>query len=97
MKVVQLLGGFGMNQPIAYDPFVGSEKAEAAGVKLVGLNELMAQADFVSIHCPLTEGTRNSIGPDQIAMMKPTAYLINSVVLDRPGFISKRQRLRIAD
>lgn len=76
--LVGLLSSFGMTQPIAFDPFVDPAVAAACGVKLVSLDELMAAADFVSIHCPLNDRTRNLIGAEQLARMKPTAYLLNT-------------------
>jgi phosphoglycerate dehydrogenase-like enzyme len=74
-KTIALLNSFGMKQPLAYDPYV---KGEIAGVRLVSLDELLAEADFVSIHCPLSDQTRNLIGPRELALMKPDAYLINT-------------------
>jgi phosphoglycerate dehydrogenase-like enzyme len=74
-KTIALLSGFGMSQPLAYDPYVGRAPA---GVRLVSLDELLAQADFVSIHCPLSDQTRNLIGPRELALMKPDGYLINT-------------------
>ena len=47
-------------------------------MRLVGLDELLAEADFVSIHCPLTRETRGLIGRRELALMKPDAYLINT-------------------
>ena len=79
---VALLSGFGMKPPIAFDPYLDPRTAEgylkAAQVRLVGLDELMAEADFVSIHCPLTDQTRGLIGAVELALMKPDAYLINT-------------------
>src|SRR5438477_5488022 len=54
-KVIELLRGFGMNQPLAYDPFIKPKTASQLGARLVPLQELLQHADFVSIHCPLTE------------------------------------------
>ena len=48
---------FGMNV-IIYDPYVTAEQAAEAGVKKVEIDELIAQSDFISIHCPLTPETR---------------------------------------
>jgi phosphoglycerate dehydrogenase-like enzyme len=76
--VVPLLAPFGLAGIVAYDPHVDPKLAEQLGVKLVGLDELLARSDFVSIHCPLEESTRNLIGAAQLAKMKPTAYLINT-------------------
>ncbi len=77
-KLVELLRGFGMKQPLAYDPFAREATAAKLEVKLVGLDELLNQADFVSIHCPLTEQTRGLIGARELALMKPGAYLLNT-------------------
>jgi phosphoglycerate dehydrogenase-like enzyme len=76
--LVKLLSAFGMNPPIAFDPFISPAAAAECGVRLVSLDELMATADFVSVHCPLNENTRDLIGPSQLARMKPTAYLLNT-------------------
>lgn len=75
---VGLLRGFGMETPLAFDPFLNDEDAGAAGVRQVGLDELMGRADFVSIHCPLTDRTRGMIGRREVGLMKPDAYLINT-------------------
>lgn len=76
--VVRLLSGFGMCPPIAFDPLLDPARAAELGVRLVPLDELLAQADFVSIHCPLNEQTRNLIGRAQLRRMKPSAFLINT-------------------
>jgi phosphoglycerate dehydrogenase-like enzyme len=44
----------------------------------VSLDELLAQADYVSLHCPLNESTRGLIGARELGLMKPTGYLINT-------------------
>ena len=85
-KLIDLLRGFGMNPPLAFDPFVTHERAAQLGATLVSLEELLAQSDFVSVNCPLTEGTRNLIGADLLALMKPTAYLINTA---RGGIVNE--------
>jgi phosphoglycerate dehydrogenase-like enzyme len=77
-KVIELLRGFGMNQPLAFDPFVNEEEAAKIGSRLVSLEELLRQADFVSIHCPLTLKTLGLIGARELALMKPDAYLLNT-------------------
>jgi phosphoglycerate dehydrogenase-like enzyme len=97
--VVGLLRGFGMNPPLAFDPFVRPEAAEQAGVRLVSLDELLAAADFVSIHCPLNAQTRNLIGARELALMKPTAYLINTArggIVDEGALYDALKERRIA-
>ncbi|MCC7353752.1 MAG: C-terminal binding protein [Anaerolineae bacterium] len=62
---------------LAHDPFIKPEQAAALQVTLASLEELLRASDYVSLHCPLTAETRHLIGAAQLAMMKPTAYLIN--------------------
>ena len=77
--LVKLLAGFGMRTPLTFDPFVTPDVSQSIGVRSVGLDELLTTADFVSIHCPLTDQTRNLIGGGEIGLMKSDAYLINTV------------------
>jgi phosphoglycerate dehydrogenase-like enzyme len=76
--LVELCRGFGMRAPLAHDPYLTPGAAEAVGVTPVGLDELLERADFVSVHCPLTEKTRGLIGARELARMRPTAYLLNT-------------------
>ena len=85
-KLVELLKGFGMRQPIAYDPFAPPEVFVESGVKRVELDELLQTADFVSLHCPLNEQTRGLIGAEQLALMRPEAYFLN---LARGGIVDE--------
>ncbi len=62
---------------IAYDPFVAPEIFAELGVESVGLEELVSRADYLTLHCPLIEKTRNIIGSEQFAMMKKTTMVIN--------------------
>ena len=68
---------FGLNI-LAADPVVPAETVEDMGGRLVDLPALLAESDFVSLHTPLTEATRNLIGREELAMMKPDAFLINA-------------------
>jgi D-3-phosphoglycerate dehydrogenase len=63
---------------IAHDPAVPAERAERFNVRLVGLEELFRRADFISVHAPLVEGTRNLIDARILALAKPTARLVNA-------------------
>ena len=64
-------------QALAYDPFVTEERFLADGVTGVGLDELVGTADYISLHCPLNDKTRNIMNADRINAMKPGARLIN--------------------
>ena len=55
-----------------------SGRCDLAGVRLVGLEELLTTSDYVSLHVPLTGATRHLIGQSELAQMKPTAYLVNT-------------------
>ena len=62
---------------IAHDPFVPPERVPDY-VTLVGLDELLQQSDVVSVHCPLSDSTRNLLDEARLRQMKPTAYLVNT-------------------
>ncbi|HVW56316.1 MAG TPA: phosphoglycerate dehydrogenase [Rhizobiaceae bacterium] len=62
---------------IAYDPFLSEERASQLGVEKVELDDLLARADFITLHTPLTDRTRNIIDADAIAKMKDGVRIIN--------------------
>ncbi|MXX88963.1 MAG: phosphoglycerate dehydrogenase [Boseongicola sp. SB0677_bin_26] len=62
---------------IAHDPFLAEERAEKLGVEKVDLDELLARSDFITLHVPLTDRTRNILSADAIRRMKPGARVIN--------------------
>jgi D-3-phosphoglycerate dehydrogenase len=68
--------GFRMHV-IAYDPYLTREAAQRLGVESVELDELLARADFLSIHTPLTGDTRHLLGEAELARVKPGARIIN--------------------
>ena len=72
-RVAKLAAAFGMDV-IAYSRTPG----KVAGVRYVSLEELLAQADVVSLHVPLTDETRGMIGVEELALMKETAVLVNT-------------------
>ncbi|WGD38254.1 phosphoglycerate dehydrogenase [Lysinibacter sp. HNR] len=74
--VAERLKGFGVHL-VAYDPYVTSARAQHLGVQLVTLDELLQQADFLTIHMPKTPETTGMIGAEQLAQMKSTAYVVN--------------------
>ncbi len=62
---------------VAFDPYLSPERATDLGVEKVEFDELLARADFISLHTPLTNETKNIISADAIAKMKKGARLIN--------------------
>jgi D-3-phosphoglycerate dehydrogenase len=81
---------FGLNV-IAYDPYVSELEITGAGVEPVGFDELMARSDYLSIHAPHNEETNHAIGAAALAMMKPTAAIINTArgpIIDEAALIA---------
>lgn len=76
-SVARRLQAFGCRL-IAHDPFIEEERAEELNVGLVELEQLLTRADILSLHCPLTEQTRDLIGPESLRQMKSGAILINT-------------------
>nr|WP_187698465.1 phosphoglycerate dehydrogenase [Rathayibacter agropyri] len=70
------LQAFGVDV-VAYDPYVTSARAQQLGVTLLPLEELLAASDFITIHMPKTAETTGMISDEQLALMKPTAFLVN--------------------
>src|SRR5262249_13054058 len=75
--IVRKLSGFAM-RVLAHDPYVAAEKMSAHGAMAAGLHELLAESDYVSLHCPLTVETRHLIGERELRLMKPTAIVLNT-------------------
>jgi len=62
---------------IGYDPFLNDQQISAMGVKPVALETIWKEADYISVHVPLTDQTRAMISAKEIVLMKPTTRLIN--------------------
>ncbi len=77
---------------MVYDPYLEPELISRHGAESVNMDRLLAEADAVSIHVPLSPETRNLIGARELARMKPTAFLINT---SRGGIVDE-QALAIA-
>ena len=76
MHVAEMVSGILGMKVMAYDPY---RKEAPQGIQLVtDVQDIYRNADFVTLHTPLTKETENMIGSSQLAMMKPTAYLINA-------------------
>ena len=84
---------------LASDPYQEPAVMEAHGVEAVGLDELLARADIVTLHCPLTPETRGIVGAAQLERMKPTAVLVNTArgpLVDLPALVAALEAGRIA-
>ncbi len=91
-KLVQMVKAFDMKPPIAFDPYIDKSRANALGFELVDLSTLMAQSDFISINCPLTDETRNLISDRELSLVKKEAFIINTA---RGGIINEAALIKI--
>jgi len=73
----QRMSAFG-TRLIAYDPYLSSARAAQIGVRLVSLEELLRESDFISLHLPKTPETVGLIGKQQLALCKPTVRIVNA-------------------
>ena len=84
---------------LAYDPYVSQKVADGYNAKLIELDDLMRKSDFVSIHLPVTEETKGLVSAEKIALMKPTAYFINTArtaTIDEDAVLTALKEKRIA-
>jgi phosphoglycerate dehydrogenase-like enzyme len=84
---------------LATDPYVTEENARSVGVRLVDLETLMKESDFVCLNCPLTSETKHLIGAQQLAWMKPSAFFVNTsrgAIVDQQALydVLKNSRIR---
>jgi D-3-phosphoglycerate dehydrogenase len=84
--VAQRLTAFGMTV-IAYDPFVQAGRAAQMGVRMVPLEDLMSESDFISVHLPRTPETIGMIGADQFALARPGLVIVNAA---RGGIVEEK-------
>ena len=97
-KMVTYAKAFDMNI-IAWSQNLTEEKAQEAGAKLVTKETLFKEADFVTTHLVLSERTKGIIGKDELSLMKPTAYFINTSrgpLVDENALIEILQQKKIA-
>jgi phosphoglycerate dehydrogenase-like enzyme len=84
---------------IAHDPYADPAVAAELGIELVGLEDLFRRSDILSVSCPLTPETRHIVNAERIALMQPTAYLINTArgpIVDQKALTEALQAGRIA-
>ena len=100
-RIGGIVADFGrfMGMKVLYNARTPKPHRDALGDQRVSLPELMAQSDFISLHCPATPETKNLISKEMIALMKPTACLINTArgaVMDENALLEALTECRIA-
>jgi len=84
---------------IAHDPFADKAVAAELGIELVSLEELFARSDILCVNCPLTPETHHIVNAERLALMKPTAYFINTArgpIVDQKALTKVLQEKKIA-
>ncbi len=77
LLVAERLTAFGM-RVIAYDPYVPAARAAQAGVRLASLDELLAEADFITVHLPKNAETAGLLGDRELHLVKPSVRIVNA-------------------
>ena len=96
-QVALRLSGFGC-RVLAYDPLVDADSAIRYAVTFLPLEQVLRQADFVSLHMPLLDETRGLVNAGFIEKMKPGAFLINTArgeLVDEPALVQAIQKKRL--
>lgn len=89
--LIRKVSGFEFKEILAYDPYVSADDLAKIGVRKVELEELLNTSDFVSLHMHVTKETQGIINEKTLAMMKPTAILINvsrGTLVDDPSLLA---------
>src|SRR5215510_2072494 len=97
-ELFRLATPFGMKF-IAHDPFADKKVAAELGIELIGLEDLFRRADVLCVNCPLSPETRHLVNAERLALMKPTAYLINTArgpIVDQKALTKVLTERRIA-
>ena len=95
--VARRAAGFGM-KILAYDVVWNEGAARELGIEYATVERILREADFMSLHLPLTDGTRHMIGQKELAMMKPTAVLVNTArggIVDEAALLEALRRQAI--
>ncbi|HET8604649.1 MAG TPA: phosphoglycerate dehydrogenase [Marmoricola sp.] len=96
--VVQRLAAFGMHV-LAHDPYVQAGRAAQMGVRMVGLDELLEQSDFLTVHLPRTPETVGLIGAGELSRVRPGLVLVNTArggIVDEAALYDALKTGRIA-
>jgi D-3-phosphoglycerate dehydrogenase / 2-oxoglutarate reductase len=98
-RLAELCRGLLRMRVVAYDPYLTADEMAARGADKVELDDLLRQADYVSISCPLTEETRGMIGAREYGLMQPHAYFITTArgfIHDEDALLDALESRRIA-
>jgi len=77
-KVFLKMRHFGFREILVCDPYLRPERLDELGITVVPREKVFRKADYITVHTPLTDETRHLVNRDTLAMMKPTAYLVNT-------------------
>src|SRR5690606_25711170 len=77
-RTAELCRGLFHMRVLAFDPYLTAEEIAARGAEKVAFADLLAQSDYVSVHCPRSRETLGMFGVAEFAAMKPTAYFVNT-------------------
>ena len=98
-EAVRLLRVLNLRRFLAFDPYASPQRAAELGVEVVSLDDLLRESDYLLVNCPLTAETRGLLGPEQFALMKSDAVLINTArgsIVNEAALIEALQSGQIA-
>ncbi len=97
-EIFRLAKPFGMNF-IAHDPYADPKVAAELGIELTGIEDLFGRADILTVNCPLTPDTHHIVNGERLALMKETAFFINTArgpIVDQKALTHALRERRIA-
>ncbi len=98
-EMFRMAHALGFGRLLGYDPYIDPKRAADLGVELVSLDTVMRESDFVAVNTFLSAETRGLVGARELALMKPTAYIINTArgpVIDEKALVETLRSRRIA-
>jgi phosphoglycerate dehydrogenase-like enzyme len=98
-EAFRLLSAFDPARLIAHDPYVDADALRKAGVEPATLEDVFRHADYVLVNCPLNAETRSLVNAERLALMKPTAFLVNTArgpIVDEAALSEALRTRRIA-
>jgi len=77
-RVLEKMRHFGFARILICDPYLSPQRRQELGIETVSREEVFRESDYITIHTPLTDETRRLVNRQMLALMKPTAYLVNT-------------------